>query len=203
VSTKEKILKAALQLFNKQGISSITVRDIAKEVDISHGNLCYHYPNTNDIITALYNELSKKVNDMLDELQPDENVIQTHTNAIRTIFTLAYKYRFFYLHFIEIAQRLPALKKRHYELIEQRKTQIRHFFDVLRQQDLFRKDLSDEQYELLIMHCFLYGDFWISSSEIMYKGPASKKIDFYVNGYLALFTPYLTEKGKQLATSIT
>lgn len=203
MSTKEKILKAALQLFNKHGIARITVRDIAQEIGISHGNLCYHYPNTNNIISALYDELSKKVNDMLDELQPDENVFQTHTNAIRTIFTLAYKYRFFYLHFIEITQRLPALKKKHYELIEQRKTQVRYFFDVLRQHDLFRADLSLEQYELLIMHCFLYGDFWISDSEIMYEGAASKKIDFYVNGYLALFMPYLTEKGKKLAALIT
>jgi hypothetical protein len=37
----------------------------------------------------------------------------------------------------------------------------------------------------------------------MYEGAASKKIDFYVNGYLALFMPYLTEKGKKLAALIT
>lgn len=202
MTTKEKILKAALQLFNKHGISSITVRDIAKEIGISHGNLCYHYPATNDIIQALYDELSRKVNDLLDKLEPNENVFQMHSDAIRTIFTLANKYKFFYLHFIEIIQRIPALKKKHYQLIEERKTQIRYFFDILRQNDLFRKDLSQEQYELLIMHCFLYGDFWISNSEVLYKGPQSEKINYYVNGYFGLFMPYLTEKGKQQAAKI-
>lgn len=203
MNTKDKILKAALQLFNKHGISSITVRDIANEVGISHGNLCYHYPNTNEIITALYNELSKQVNDTLDALQPDENAFKAHANALKLIFSLSYKYRFFYLHIIEITQRLPALKKRHYDLIEQRKVQVRYFFDVLRQHDLFRKDLSNDQYEALIMHCFMYGDFWISSSEILYKGKLNDKVDFYVNGYLSLFMPYLTEQGKQLAAAIS
>ena len=202
MTTKEKILKVSLQLFNERGTSDITVRDIAQEIGISHGNLCYHYPNTNDIIWALYNEFAKKVNEMLDALQPDENVFQTHTNAIRAIFTLSYKYRFLYLHFVEITQRLPAIKKRHYQLVEERKKQIRYFFEILRQQDLFRNDLPAEQYELFIMHCFLYGDFWISNSEILYRGKASEKVDFYVNGYLGLFMPYLTDKGKQLALLI-
>lgn len=202
MTTKEKILKVSVHLFNEKGISNITVRDVAGEMNISHGNLCYHYPTINHIIQALYNEYSQKVNAMLDALQPDENVFQTHTDAIKTIFTLSYKYRFLYLHIVEIMKRLPSIQKKHYKLVESRKQQIRYFFDVLRKQGLYRDDLPDEQYELFILHCFLYGDFWISNSEILYRGPASKKIDFYVHGYLGLFRPYLTEKGKQLALKI-
>ena len=91
------------------------------------------------------------------------------------------------------------IKKSHYQLIEARKNQIRHFFQILRDKGFFRKDLSNEHYEFLITQCFAFGDFWISSSEILYKGPASKKVEYYVEGYLALFSPYLTEKGKQWA----
>jgi AcrR family transcriptional regulator len=203
LNTKEKILKAALRLFNKHGVSSITVRDIAKEVAISHGNLCYHFPNTNDIIWALYNEMTKKINDTLDALQPDENLFQAHADAVKAIFEISYSYRFFYLHIVEIMQRLPAIKKRHYQLIEERKLHIRQFWKILQENGLFRKDLPNEQYELFITHCFLYGDFWISNSEILYRGDASERIDYYVNGYLALFIPYLTPKGKKLAEQIS
>lgn len=198
-NTKEKILETSLKLFNKFGIDSITVRHIAKEMNISHGNLCYHYPTANDIIWTLYNEMSTKINDTLNALQPDENLFQAHANAIRAIFEVSYEYRFFYLHIVEVMQRLPAIKKRHNQLIEERKLQIRQFWQMLRDHDLFRSDISLEQYEVFISHCFLYGDFWISNSAISYKGPASAKIDFYVKGYLALFVPYLTAKGKLLA----
>ena len=40
MTTKEKIIDTALQLFNKQGIDPVTTRHIAKEMNISHGNLC-------------------------------------------------------------------------------------------------------------------------------------------------------------------
>ncbi|HEY0680514.1 MAG TPA: TetR/AcrR family transcriptional regulator [Chitinophagaceae bacterium] len=199
MTTKEKILHASLKLFNAHGIDQVTVRDIAKEINISHGNLCYHYPGTNDIILALYNNLVTKISAILDALEPDENIVRSHAQATQNIFELLYSYKFFFLNFIEITRRIKSIKKTHYELIEQRKHQVRHFFEILRQEGVFRKDLSNEQYEFLIMQCFVYGDFWISNSEVMYKGPAAEKINYYVKGYLALFNPYFTEKGKSWA----
>lgn len=200
MTTKEKILQAALGLFNRHGIDRITVRDIAKVLRISHGNLCYHYPNTNEIILALYFRLVGKIDTILNALQPDSNIFSMHANSTRRIFELLYSYRFFFLDFVEITRRVKKIRTTHYQLIEARKKQVRHFFQVLRDQGIFRKDLSEEQYEFLITQCFIYGDFWISSSEILYKGPPAKKIDYYVKGYLALFKPYLTDKGRKHET---
>ena len=197
MTTKEKILQKSLKLFNDRGIDQITVRDIAKELNISHGNLCYHYPNTNEIIIALYNRLTSEISAILDALEPNENLFLAHADSTYKIFKLIYSYKFFFLNFIEITRRIKGIKKTHYQLIEARKGQIREFWQILRDMDVFRKDLSSEQYEFFITQLFIYGDFWISSGEIMYKGLASEKVDFYVKGYLALFVPYLTEKGKQ------
>ena len=197
MTTKEKILKASLKLFNSYGIDQITVRDIAKEIEISHGNLCYHYPNTNEIIIALYANLTSEISAILDALEPDENIFRAHAESTYKIFKLLYVYKFFFLNFIEITRRIKSIKKTHYQLIEARKGQIREFWQILRAQGVFRDDISLEQYEFLITQCFIYGDFWISSSEILYKGPSATKVDYYVTGYLALFVPYLTEKGKK------
>jgi AcrR family transcriptional regulator len=199
MTTKDKILKISLKLFNSYGIDQITVRHIAKEMDISHGNLCYHYPTTNDIITVLYDKLVEKFDEVLNALEPNENAFHGLRVAMTRIFELVYEYRFLFLNFVEITRRIKYIRKRHYELIEQRKVQIRYFFDVFKQEDGFRKDLSVQQYEFLIMQCFIYGDFWLSNSEILYRGKEKDKIGYYVDGYMALFVPYLTEKGKKLA----
>jgi AcrR family transcriptional regulator len=199
MTTKEKILTAALQLFNKHGISSITVRDIAREVGISHGNLCYHYPNTDSIIAALYEHLVQQFNTILNTLEPNENAFEALRQSMYRIFELVHKYKFLFLHFVEIGRRVPSIKKRHYELIELRKIQIRDFFEIFRNGGYYRKDLPLSQYEFLITQCFVYGDFWLSSSELLYKGKPKDKIAFYVEGYMALFIPYLTEKGKLIA----
>jgi AcrR family transcriptional regulator len=198
MTTKERILKAALKLFNKYGINRITVRHIAKELKMSHGNLCYHFPNTNTIIAALYENLVEQFNVILDSLEPNENAFEALTQSMYKIFDLVNKYKFLFLHFVEIGRRLPSIKRRHFELIEMRKIQIRQFTTIFQNEGYYRKDLPDSQYEWLITQIFIYGDFWLSSSELLYQGNQKDKINFYLQGYMALFIPYLTEKGKKL-----
>jgi len=198
MTTKERILKAALKLFNKYGINRITVRHIAKELKMSHGNLCYHFPNTNTIIAALYENLVEQFNVILDSLEPNENAFEALTQSMYKIFDLVNKYKFLFLHFVEIGRRLPSIKRRHFELIEMRKIQIRQFTKIFQNEGYYRKDLPDSQYEWLITQIFIYGDFWLSSSELLYQGNQKDKVNFYLQGYMALFIPYLTEKGKKL-----
>jgi len=198
MTTKERILKAALKLFNKYGINRITVRHIAKELKMSHGNLCYHFPNTNTIIAALYENLVEQFNIILDSLEPNENAFEALTQSMYKIFDLVNKYKFLFLHFVEIGRRIPSIKRRHFELIEMRKIQIRQFTTIFQNEGYYRKDLPDSQYEWLITQIFIYGDFWLSSSELLYQGNQKDKVNFYLQGYMALFIPYLTEKGKKL-----
>ena len=198
MTTKERILKAALKLFNKYGINRITVRHIAKELKMSHGNLCYHFPNTNTIIAALYENLVEQFNVILDSLEPNENAFEALTQSMYKIFDLVNKYKFLFLHFVEIGRRIPSIKRRHFELIEMRKIQIRQFTKIFQNEGYYRKDLPDSQYEWLITQIFIYGDFWLSSSELLYQGNQKDKVNFYLQGYMALFIPYLTEKGKKL-----
>ena len=198
MTTKERILKAALKLFNKYGINRITVRHIAKELKMSHGNLCYHFPNTNTIIAALYENLVEQFNIILDSLEPNENAFEALTQSMYKIFDLVNKYKFLFLHFVEIGRRIPSIKRRHFELIEMRKIQIRQFTKIFQNEGYYRKDLPDSQYEWLITQIFIYGDFWLSSSELLYQGNQKDKVNFYLQGYMALFIPYLTEKGKKL-----
>lgn len=55
--TKERILNTARRLFNERGYARVSMRAIAEELDISPGNLTYHFPQKADIVTALMNEL--------------------------------------------------------------------------------------------------------------------------------------------------
>ena len=56
IKTSERIVLNSLELFNQQGERSISTNHIAAHMEISPGNLYYHFPNKQAIIAVLFSE---------------------------------------------------------------------------------------------------------------------------------------------------
>ena len=67
--TRKRILVASLLLFNDKGVAATTTNEIADEVDISPGNLHYHFRRKSALVEALVEEFQA---DARRVLQPPE-----------------------------------------------------------------------------------------------------------------------------------
>lgn len=53
MDTREKIMLEALDMFSNFGYSSVSIRDIAKAVNIKESSIYYHFKNKQDILDSL------------------------------------------------------------------------------------------------------------------------------------------------------
>ena len=196
MTTKQRILQASLQLFNQYGIDTITVRHIAKELGMSHGNLCYHFPNTDAIAETLYEALLEELNKVLEEPNVFSTVnLQTLYQLCAFVFEKLYKYKFLIQDFISLTRRNPNLKQKHRDLVASRRVFFQMGIDAGIQAGFLKPDIIEGQYENFFNQLFIISDFWLASAEILYEGKEEEKLQIYLNIAFTLIVPYLTEKG--------
>ncbi len=194
VRTKTKILTTSLHLFNEKGLSQVTLRTIASEMNISQGNLNYHYKKRDDIIEALYLELVEKINASISECE-DSYTLESFFMVMNGIMENFNEYRFFLLDFVHIMRDHKTIREHYALLTSERKKQMLAFFQELNRTGIMRNREFDEEHEFLFIRLQILTDFCFSNASI-----SNREIDFdvkekYKNIILHELYPYLTTKG--------
>ncbi len=69
MKTRDKIVYAALELFNEHGERSITTNHIAEHIEISPGNLYYHFRNKQEIVRDIFTLYSTELLERFTPIQ--------------------------------------------------------------------------------------------------------------------------------------
>ena len=93
--TAERILEVTLELFNRFGEPNVSTTLISAEMNISPGNLYYHYPAKDQLINGLFDRYERALAEILDSADGIDNVEDAWL-FMHLLFELIWQYRFLY-----------------------------------------------------------------------------------------------------------
>lgn len=94
--TRERIIELSHRLFNDFGEPNVTTSMIGDEMNISPGNLYYHFRNKDEILNAIFSDFEREM-DVLLALPVKRRIsVEDAWLFLHLVFELIWKYRFIY-----------------------------------------------------------------------------------------------------------
>ncbi|QWU18018.1 transcriptional regulator, TetR family [Paenibacillus sophorae] len=163
MTTKKVILDKAIELFNKNGYATVSMRDIADAANKSVGNITYHYKKKSDLIFAIV-ELQYEDLQSLD-LQTEVD-IEGLNEQLKMMLDFQKKYYFYFGNMIE-------LRKTYHEILEFqlkiREELTLHFIRIIEnfeKKEIFRASPNKELHACLAKGIVLLMMSWIQQTSL-------------------------------------
>lgn len=196
MKTCDRVLETSLFLFNEEGEQNVTTVDIANEMDISPGNLYYHFRGKEVIIESIFSSFEHEISSILRAPIKKTLNLQDYWFYIYVVFEEIHKFRFFYLNLSDILQRNPSLGKRFKRIINLKKQAIETICQDLAERFSIR--ISDSDIKLLGDSVTLTMIYWFSYQQLL--NPFDKPnilIHKGVYQVMSLINPYFGDNQKQ------
>lgn len=113
MKTRDRILQKSLQLFNEQGERSISTNHIAAALEISPGNLYYHFRNKEAIIAELLLEYQTEILSLLSVPEDRPMNVADKFSYFNVLSGQFWKYRFLHRDANHLIDSSSVLKERY------------------------------------------------------------------------------------------
>jgi AcrR family transcriptional regulator len=198
MKTRDRILHTSLALFNEEGEEHTTTIDIANELDISPGNLYYHFKGKDQIINELFHQYELALSSTLaapieKPLSADQGNVEENWYYLYVVIEEMYQYRFLYHNLDNLLQRYPEIRRRFSRLIQLKRAALYAICQTLIQQAVI--DAGEQQLLGLVDNMTLNLTFWLSYDRMLHeeRDPALT-IHQGVLQLLTMVAPYLGDE---------
>src|SRR5512145_3195600 len=162
--TRQRILDAALAMFNSQGEPHVTTNHIADELEISPGNLYYHFRNKDDIIEQLFARYEERMDAALTP--PTERLpgLEDIWLQLHLVFECIWDYRFLYRDLVDILSRNRRLRMRFARILKRAADNATVVMRGLVQAGVMRA--SAAEVEATANYILVLATFWLNYASV-------------------------------------
>ncbi|MEZ5573431.1 MAG: TetR/AcrR family transcriptional regulator [Halioglobus sp.] len=195
MKTRDRILHTSLALFNEEGEADTTTIDIANELDISPGNLYYHFKGKDQIIGELFQQYEQAIRHTLSApieqpLSANRGSAEDNWYYLYVVMEEMYQYRFLYHNLNNILQRYPDIKRGFKQLLQLKRAALFAICQTLLHQEVI--DARDQQLLGLVDNMTLNLTFWFSYEALLHDNRTPQvTIHQGVLQLLTMVAPYL------------
>lgn len=120
--TKDRIVSAAVELFNGSSVGAVTTNHIAAHLGISPGNLYYHFANKEEIVREAFERMNAEA-DAIWTVPASFDPLALQRIVVQNLQLYA-KYIFFARELASLLRADPVLRERYGEVGKQRMEQL-------------------------------------------------------------------------------
>ena len=163
--TPERIAEAALQLFNCYGEPNVTTNRIADELEISPGNLHYHFKTKQSLIDELFGRYEQRMLELLGGDGFEHADVEDAWLFLHLAFENIAAYRFIYRDLNELCAKSRDLRTRIRAIL---KLSLRTASDLLA--GLERSGQLEAQAlerDAVVRNIVLISSYWIAFDQVM------------------------------------
>ena len=198
MKTRDRILVTSLALFNDEGESSTTTIDIANEMDISPGNLYYHFKGKDQIIAELFQQYELALANTLTApieapLGKGQGNVEDNWYYLYVVMEEMYQYRFLYHNLDNILQRYPEIHRGFKRLLQLKRAALYAICQTLLRKAVI--EAKDQQLVGLVDNMTLTLTFWFNYDQLLHnERPPQVTIHQGVLQLLTMVAPYLGDE---------
>lgn len=157
IKTRDRILNTSLSLFNSLGEPNVTTLLISDELDISPGNLYYHFRSKGDIVEELFTAFEAEMLDLLAVPEDVDISLDQQSFFLHLLFEAVARYRFLYQDLVNVLSRYERLQARFRRVLKKKTGAFRSICESLRRQNMMQieqEDLDSLCEQLTLTACY-------------------------------------------------
>jgi AcrR family transcriptional regulator len=160
--TRQRILDTSLAMFNTQGEPNVTTNHIADELEISPGNLYYHFRNKDDIIEQLFVRYEERMDSALAAPSGRLPELEDIWLQLHLVFECIWDYRFLYRDLVEILSRNRRIRLRFARILKRADDRAHSVMRGLSQAGIMRA--SADELNAAATNVLVLSTFWLNYS---------------------------------------
>ena len=199
--TRQRILDASLMMFNAQGEPNVTTNHIADELEISPGNLYYHFRNKDDIIEQLFAVYEQRMDAALSSPSGRLPGLEDVWLQLHLVFECIWDYRFLYRDLVDILSRNRRLRMRFARILKRADEQAHTVMRGLVQAGVMRA--SADEVDAASTNILVIATFWMNYASARGDKDERASIRDGIVQVMMLISPFLRDAERVHLNTLT